>query len=63
MSDRMEGFQGQQKQGGDMKYMINNGNVRDVSTGKGASKTTWSINLFWSISQDCYSGGTLRIKQ
>lgn len=41
MSDRMEGFQGQQKQGGGMKYMINNGNVQEVvSTGNGVSKTT-----------------------
>lgn len=40
MSDRMEGFQGQQNQGGGMKYMINNGNLWDVSTGKGVSKTT-----------------------
>lgn len=40
MSDRMEGFQGQQKQGGGMKHMINNRNVWDVSTGKGFSKST-----------------------
>lgn len=62
MSDRMKGFQGQKKQGGHTEYITNKGNVWGVSTGKGVSNTTWSINLFWSISQDCYSGETLVIK-